>query len=106
MENQITKADLDFFIYPLFKLLKIGAKETCSRIEEEIGNGIASYLFQKYNNEFVEYCFNENNAKDLDEYFKTTWLGCTEGNELKKYDCSEDEGLWLILCLILNDIKI
>ena len=106
MVSQPQAPSIRSFIFVLFRLLKDGEKERCSCIETAIGTGVATYLFSKYQHAFEDVQFAEKNLVYIDAYFKSTWAGCADGEEFRKYDCKESEGLWLLFSLIIENVKL
>lgn len=100
MEEKIN--GLRMFLYGVLSLIKTGESIKYNIIEEKIGTGIASFLFFKYEKHFSKVGFNPDNLEVIDEFYKKSF-GITEGQE-NKYDCQENDGLYLIIKLALNEV--
>lgn len=93
---------LRMFLYGVLDLIKAGESETCSFVEENLRTGIATALYEKYNDIFYN-TFNADYISEIDEYYKNA-VSCADGNGDKHYNCEEPDGLYLLLKLALNEI--
>ncbi len=88
------------FLYAILKLIRQGKTEDSMLIQDKLSQGVASYLYQKYRIEFESLC--PDNLEELDMYYKQ-WNGVSDG-KLEAYECTEKDGLYLLVKLVLNDI--
>ena len=93
---------LRLFLYGVLELIKEQKKETCAFVEDNISKGIATVLYNKYTNTFNKCDFDSDKCKLIDEHFKTL-IGVVDGKE-STYFCEENDGIFLILKLALNEI--
>lgn len=101
MRSKTNEPVIKSFLYCLFRLLKDGAAESCSCVEERMSEGLANYLCKKYPDTFSDLGFDVNNAEIVDDYFRDL-VGVADGNEYRKHDCKGNEGLWLALGLAID----
>jgi hypothetical protein len=94
---------LRVFLLTLLELVGTGKKESCSYVEETMESGIASALYSKYKDYFDRNGFNPENLDSVDTYFHQ-WSGCADGAEMRRYACSQEGGLLLLVALALNEI--
>lgn len=95
--------NLRIFLYALIDLISKGEKISCLEVEKMLDDGIATKLCKEYTTEFLKNYFTDEYIQYVDEYFKE-WKGCADNQEIRKYDCKEDEGFVLIIKLALNEI--
>lgn len=99
-ENKNSK--LKEFIGVLIELISQGESLSCEQAEKFLAEGIASKLNELYSTLFEENCIQFENLSEIDEYFKN-FIGIADGNEIRKYNCKESEGLQLIIKIAIND---
>lgn len=87
------------FLLTVLKLINEGKKESCTFIEESISNGVASVLYEKYHPAFDKTRADPTFLKEIDSYFEKNW---DDRKEL--YACEEQDGLALLIALVLNEI--
>ncbi len=102
MSNGNSRPHMRMFLYGVCQLLKEGKNESCTIVEEKFITGIASYLYNKYNDVFYEICHTDN-LEPIDDYYKELY-GIADGVEEKRYCCEENDGLWLVLKIALNEM--
>ncbi len=102
MDNRNAIAGLRIFLYVLLALIRQGTQENIHTVQDKLSIGVASYLYQQYEDIFNHYYFHTDNLEALDEYFRL-WNDVSDDN-LPKYDCGENDGLYLLIKLALNDI--
>ncbi len=90
------------FLFGVLRLIKRQHFESTVDIEREISTGVATYLYEKYTSDFVDIGFNKSNLSAVDTYYMD-WNGCADGKE-GKYDCNQNDGLYLLLALTLNHL--
>ncbi len=95
---------LRLFLLTVLELISKGKKETCSYVEEAIKVGVATALSNKYPKIFNESNFVSDWAKSVDTYYKEQWSGYAD-NQKDKYGYGEDDGLKLVIALVLNEIN-
>ncbi len=93
---------LKMFLYEILALIKEGKKEATVSIEDALSKGVATYLCSKYPNEFSE-VLSCDNIEKIDLYYKNS-SGLPDGVEWRRYDCTSEDGLYLLLKLALNEI--
>ena len=93
---------LRLFLYGVLELIKNQKSETCSFINSNLSSGIATALFNKYQTEFEHIHFNRDNIENVDDYYKTV-IGVADG-KINQYSCDENDGLYLVIKLALNEI--
>ena len=93
---------LQFFIYSVIDLISRSEKITCDFVNSNLSKGIATQLVQKYPDVFENVRFQNDLLQDVDDYCKG-FAGIAE-NYSGDYLCKQDEGLQLLLKLILNDL--
>ena len=79
-----------------------GEIEGCSEIEAALTNGVATALYKKHPAYFKQ-SISLDILENINEYFKK-WAGCANGEEYRKYLCNENQGLYLLIVLALNEI--
>ena len=82
------------FLYVILNLIKNTQKENCNVLSDKVNTGIADYLYFKYEHYFVDSSFDKCKLKDINEFY----------NAERKYKCSNDEGLYLLVAIALNEI--
>lgn len=91
------------FLYVIIDLIKNSKKENCNVLSNNVNTGIADYLYSKYEEYFVKGNFDKYKTQDVNEFYKNY---IEEFDRAKrKYNCSNDEGLYLLLAIALNEIK-
>ena len=91
------------FLFAVMDLIKDGKKESAIYVEEHISTGIASSLFKKYKNEFIQAGFSIDHVESIDNYYKEQYNGVADSLE-HKYRCEKEDGLYLIIKIALNEI--
>lgn len=91
---------LRIFLYGLLSLVKNGKQENCTWVEESLEKGIANVLYRKYQSFFDKLGFCTEYLDGLDVYYKN-WCGISAD----KYACEEDDGLYFLIKLVLNEIQ-
>ncbi len=101
----ITTPYLQLFLWATLRLIADGNKEEYTFVEDNISKGIATALFNKYEKEYSKFGVQRDFLYEIDSFYKEIYAGVGDGNE-GKYKCEEDDGLLLIIALILNNITI
>lgn len=92
------------FFSVLHDLIRSGMTESCADVEAHFSTGAATYLNEKYPDAFMQMGgIPDESLKELDQYY-ASYAGCVCGSEYHKYDCLENEGLWLLIMLALNNM--
>ena len=94
---------LRLFLFGIMDLIKNGEKESVKYVEDHLSTGIASVLFQKYENTFAQVGFRVDHLDSVNNYYKDNWNGTADGLEYK-YICQNEDGLYLLIKLALNEI--
>ena len=100
MKEKIT--GLRIFLYGVLAAIKENESLSYSVVEEQLSKGIAGFLFPKYEKFFKNVGFNADNLEAIDNFYKTS-CGIVDGQE-NKYDCQENDGLYLIIKIALNEL--
>lgn len=97
MNNQ-----LSCFAFEVLYLISSGKKEKWGVIEEKISqNKLATYIVEKYGNEFS----GDLDLEQLNAIF-ANYAGCIDGVEDRKYGIKkEDDGLLVIIALIIKELS-
>lgn len=95
---------LRIFLITVLGLISSGTKVSCGIIEDALSSGVATKLWSLHKSVFEENGFNEDYIHEVDEYFRQ-WAGIADGQEMRKYACTPDDGLALIIMLALNEIS-
>lgn len=90
------------FLYIILDLIKNTEKENCNMLSGKVNKGIADYLYSKYEQYFVDSSFDKCKLKDINEFYKN--YSTEFYNAERKYKCSNDEGLYLLVAIALNEI--
>ena len=93
---------LRVFLLIVLEMISKGEIEGCSEIEAALTNGVATALYKKHP-AYFEQSISLDNLENINEYFKK-WAGCANGEEYRKYLCNENQGLYLLIVLALNEI--
>lgn len=100
MSQENCRPRLQTFLFSIAGLLKSGKTESCSCIDEHLQKGIATYLHEKYPDVCKLYgAF----ITEIDDYFRD-WNGCVENIASDFFDVQEDDGLWVLLFLVVNNM--
>ena len=91
------------FLYVILDLIKNTEKENCNLLSDKVNTGIANYLYDKYEQYFTNVGFDKFKVKDVNEFYKN--YSAEFYNTERKYNCSNDEGLYLLLAIALNEIN-
>lgn len=91
------------FLYVILDLIKNTEKENCNVLSDKVNTGIADYLYSKYEQYFVNVGFDKSKIKDVNEFYKN--YSAEFYNAERKYNCFDDEGLYLLLAIALNEIN-
>lgn len=91
------------FLYVIIDLIKNSKKESCKILADTVRTGIADYLYPKYEEYFVKGSFCQYKTQEVNEFYKN-YIEEFDRAE-KKYNCSNDEGLYLLLAIAMNEIK-
>lgn len=97
---------LDVLAFEIIPLISTGEKETISTIEKELdNNNLVTYLNRKYKSNFmVDFEDGTYDISKLNECF-LNYSGYVQGNESRKFGVvKEEDGLLLVLALIVNEI--
>ena len=100
MEHEIH--GLRVFLLCALSLLGKEPSIPCSKIEQLLPEGIATVLSKDYPDTFKDF-LSSDAITAIDDYYKK-WGSCADGVELRKYLCSENAGLQLLIALALNEI--
>jgi len=99
---------LDVLGYEIIALISRGSIETISQVEKELDEGnLVTYLNRKYRGDFMPNF--EDGTYDIEELnkFFLDFSGYVQGNESRKYGIvREDDGLLLVLALVMNGLKL
>ena len=91
------------FLYVILDLIKNTEKENCNMLSDKVNIGIADYLYSKYEQYFVNVGFDKIKIKDVNKFYKN--YSAEFYNAERKYNCSDGEGLYLLLAIALNEIN-
>ncbi|MBR4030846.1 MAG: hypothetical protein IKJ06_05585 [Clostridia bacterium] len=90
------------FLYGVLSIIKDGNTESCEYVIECITVGIATKLYHKHKEQFDKIGFNPQDILEIDDYFRNCGVDYSQSN--KKYSCEDNDGLLLIIKIILNEI--
>ncbi len=102
MSTPKSVAGMRVFLYAILQLIHTGEFEHISSIQEHLSTGIATYLYHKHKDTFDSIGVSTSNLCSIDEHYRQ-WNGVSLGCE-EKYVCAEDDGLYLLIKLELNNI--
>jgi len=93
---------LRMFLYGVLSAIKANESLAYNTVDEQLRNGVASFLFSKYEKHFRNVGFNGDDLEAIDNFYKMS-CGIVDGQE-NKYDCQENDGLYLIIKIAFNEI--
>lgn len=99
---------LDLLSLEIISLISNGKTETIAKVEEELdNNSLVTYLNKKYKEYFmVDFGSGTYDINELNKYFQD-YSGYVQGNESRKFGVvRNDDGLLLIIALIINGLKL
>lgn len=86
------------FLYAVLDMIKHFEKETCEELAKHVSSGVATYLSGKYKEYFPD--VHPDFIKEADRFFQDYWDAFEVAD--RKYDCGENEGLYLVISIALN----
>lgn len=92
---------LTAFLLGVLHLISEGKKESCKFIDENISEGIATKLYEKYRRELELRAVSDAYLESIDEFFRQC-DGCIDGAEYKYVGNEENSGLLLLIGLALD----
>ena len=105
MDNQILGIGL--FGLQLIRLIALDRKESFQTVEDHRFNGdLVEYLYNKYKTDF--YISFDNSVYDnlaINNYF-SQYNGYINGNESRKYGVENDNGLLLLVALLMDRLEL
>lgn len=89
------------FLYAILDMIKNSKKESCNELANKVNFGVASYLATKYTDYFNN--VHKDKIEELDDLFRNYIEEFDE--KVSKYNCDDDEGLYLLIAIALNELN-